>query len=172
MGSWGTPAASDDGTTWFADAPLGLQSTAMEGGCEVWWEDGVLMELFWGVPEDDWACRSIATAAAVDSGPDTEETEELFGAEGFGEISFDGDEIDMITCQFVELCEIVVEYGSYENALTTQHNNLIIQIYFKLWYTFRSTVRYIDVHFLIVFTSTQQLILSTIYHLMCVFLYD
>ena len=39
----------------------------------------------------------MATAAAVDSAPDTEETEELFGAAGFAEMSFEGDEMDIIT---------------------------------------------------------------------------
>ena len=99
--SWGTPAASDDGITWLvaAVAPPLLQSTAMEGGGggEMWWEEGVAMELVWGVHDDDWACRSMATAAAVDSAPDTEETEELFGAAGFAEMSFEGDEMDIIT---------------------------------------------------------------------------
>ena len=107
--SWGTPAASDDGITWLAEAvaPPLLQSTAMEaGGGEIWWEDGVGMELVWGVHEDDWACRSLATAAAVDSAPDTVETEELLGAAGFGEISFEGDEMDMIIYRFVNCCEI------------------------------------------------------------------
>ena len=38
----------------------------------------------------------MATAAAVDSAPDTEDTEELFGAAGFAEMSFEGDEMDII----------------------------------------------------------------------------
>ena len=42
----------------------------------------------------------------MDSAPDTVETEELLGAAGFGEISFEGDEMDMIIYRFVNCCEI------------------------------------------------------------------
>ena len=55
-----------------------------------------MLELACGLRDSDCACRSIATAAAVDSAPDTEVTEELFGAADFAEMSLEGDETDMM----------------------------------------------------------------------------
>ena len=93
--SWGSPS---DGVVGLAAFDALLQSTTMEdgGGGEECWEGWILFALAWGLQDADCACSSIATAAAVDSAPDTEVTGELFGAEALAEMSFEGDEMDMV----------------------------------------------------------------------------